>query len=109
VTIQDVNTITWGTLEEAESRELFPGIVAKTIWAGNDNSKAIVVDFAPGSKWDGIDLHEPGAEEVFVITGVLNDGIRDFEAGTFIHNPKGSFHVPRSEKGCRLFLFFPKG
>jgi len=51
---------------------LFPGIIARTTWADKDNSKAMFVDFAPVSKWHGIDLHEPGAEEVYVISGVLN-------------------------------------
>lgn len=105
----DINIVSWGTIKEAEPRRLFEGITARTLWQGSDRSKAIVVEFEPGSKWECLDIHEPGAEEVYVISGVLNDGTRDFEAGTFIHNPKGSYHIPQSKEGCKLFLFFPEG
>lgn len=54
-------------------------------------------------------MHEPGPEEVHVVSGVFNDGVRDYPAGTFIHNPAGSSHVPQSETGCTLFLFYPEG
>ena len=107
--LRDSNEVSWGSIQQSPARELFPGIIARTIWQGDNNAKAIVVEFAPGSKWDGIDLHQPGPEEVFVLSGVLNDGIRNFHEGTFIHNPKGSYHVPQSQTGCRLFLFFPEG
>lgn len=54
-------------------------------------------------------MHEPGPEEVFVVSGVFNDGLNDYVAGTFIHNPAGSAHLPQSKTGCVLFLFFPAG
>jgi hypothetical protein len=54
-------------------------------------------------------VHTPGPEEVFVVSGVFNDGINDYTAGTFIHNPAGSTHVPQSKDGCVLFVFFPEG
>lgn len=109
MTIHDSTKVSWGTLDQAEPRKLFEGITARTVWAGDDNSKAIIVDFEPGSKWQGIDVHQPGPEEVYVVSGVFNDGERDFPAGSFIHNPVGSSHVPQSITGCRLFLFFPRG
>ena len=31
-------------------------------------------------------------EELYVVAGVFNDGVRDYPAGTFIHNPAGSSH-----------------
>ena len=39
----------------------------------------------------------------------FNDGVRDYPAGTFIHNPAGSSHVPQSRTGCVLFVFYPEG
>ena len=63
----------------------------------------------PGACWEGIDLHEPGPEEVYVVSGVFNDGVRDYPAGSFIHNPKGSSHVPQSKTGCTIFVFYPEG
>jgi hypothetical protein len=33
----------------------------------------------------------------------------DYPAGSFIHNPAGSAHVPQSTEGCVLFVFFPGG
>lgn len=39
----------------------------------------------------------------------FNDGVRDYPAGSFIHNPAGSSHVPQSSTGCTLFVFYPEG
>ena len=54
-------------------------------------------------------MHEPGPEEVFVVSGVFNDGVRDDPAGSFIHRPAGSSHVPQPTTGCRLFVCYPGG
>jgi hypothetical protein len=70
---------------------------------------AYVLEMDPGSCWQGIDVHEPGPEEVYVVDGVFNDGIRDYPAGSFIHAPAGSSHVPQSSQGCTLFVFYPEG
>ena len=43
------------------------------------------------------------------MSGIFNDGVRDYPAGTFIHAPAGSSHVPQSSTGCVLFLFYPEG
>jgi hypothetical protein len=40
--------------------------------------------------------------------GVFNDGTRDYPAGTFIHHPIGSSHIPQSAIGCTLFIFYPE-
>ncbi|GAA3161016.1 hypothetical protein GCM10020001_101590 [Nonomuraea salmonea] len=70
---------------------------------------AYVLEMDAGSCWEGVDVHDPGPEEVFVVSGVFNDGERDYPAGTFIHAPAGSSHVPQSAQGCTLFLFYPEG
>ncbi|WKU42918.1 cupin domain-containing protein [Streptomyces sp. VNUA116] len=69
---------------------------------------AHVLEMDPQTCWEGIDVHDPGPEEVFVISGVFNDGERDYPAGTFIHAPAGSSHIPQTT-GCTLFVFYPEG
>jgi hypothetical protein len=94
---------------DSAPEQIHPGIEIRRIWYGDDGAKALVVDIAAGGKWRGIDIHEPGPEEVYVVAGVFNDGVRDYPAGTFIHCPAGSSHVPQSESGCKLFVFYPRG
>lgn len=99
----------WTSVEEVPTRELFPGIRLKSLWRGENGAHAHVLEMDPGSRWEGIDVHEPGPEEVYVVQGVFNDGTRDYPAGSFIHCPAGSSHVPQSVQGCTLFLFYPEG
>ena len=87
--------------------EVFPGIKAASVWQGEVRGKAVVVTIEPGGKWQGIDIHETSSEEIFVVSGIFNDGKQDYEAGTFIHYPLGSSHVPQSNTGCILFVFYP--
>jgi anti-sigma factor ChrR (cupin superfamily) len=102
--------VEWGSVEDAPVKEKFGGTVrVRTIWEGSNGAKAQHVEIDPGACWEGIDLHEPGPEEVYVLAGIFNDGVRDYPAGTFIHNPAGSSHVPQSLTGCTLFVFYPEG
>ena len=87
--------------------EVFPGINACELWSNDKGEKAMVVKIEPGGKWQGFDIHESGAEEIFVVEGTFNDGERDYPAGTFIHYPQGTSHVPQSATGCLLFVFYP--
>ena len=89
------------------TQEVFPGIKAVSVWQGEDKGKAVVVTIEAGGKWQGVDTHETSSEEIFVVSGVFNDGDRNYEAGTFIHYPLGSSHVPQSNTGCMLFVFYP--
>ncbi len=82
---------------------------ASLVEKGEDGRRAQVLEIDPGACWDGLDVHEPGAEEVSGVSGFFNDGVRDYPAGTFIHNPAGSAHVPQSATGCTLFVFYPEG
>ncbi|MDT0447437.1 cupin domain-containing protein, partial [Streptomyces johnsoniae] len=86
-----------------------PGITVQPLWRGANGAKAAVTTIAAGAVWDGEDLHDPGPEEVYVVSGVFNDGVNDYTAGTFLHAPAGSWHVPQSAEGCVLFLFYPEG
>src|SRR5689334_24393745 len=104
----DMQNFEWAAAEDVQSRELFPGITLRTLWKG-EIASAHLLTMEPGSRWEGIDVHQPGPEEVFVVDGVFNDGIRDYLAGSFIHAPAGSAHDPQCVEGCTLFLFYPQG
>jgi anti-sigma factor ChrR (cupin superfamily) len=101
--------VEWVSIRDAKVAARFPGIRVRQLWCGPSGAKALVVEIDAGARWGELDVHEPGPEEVFVVSGVFNDGVREYPAGTFIHNPAGSSHVPQSEVGCTLFVFYPEG
>lgn len=100
---------TWSDVRDAPVRELFPGIRLRPLWAGENGASAQVVELDPGACWQGVDVHDPGPEELFVVSGVFHDGDRDYPAGSFLHAPAGSSHVPQTTTGCTLFVFYPEG
>jgi len=102
-----MNEIVWKNVEESPAQHVSEGISVRPLWQGTSSAQAMVVEISPGAKWVGIDAHTTNSEEVFVISGVFNDGVRDYPAGTFIHHPMGSSHIPQSKTGCRLFIFYP--
>jgi quercetin dioxygenase-like cupin family protein/heme-degrading monooxygenase HmoA len=99
----------WKHREDARADTPYPGVRVRRLWGANDGARAVLVEIDPGSRFPETDRHDSGPEEVYVVSGVFNDGERDYPAGTFIHNPRGSSHVPQSETGCVLFLFYPEG
>ncbi len=94
---------------DAAVRELFPGARLRTLWQGPSGAHAHVLEMAPGTAFPHRDEHRPGPEEVYVLEGTFNDGARDYPAGTFLHAPAGTWHVPATTTGCTLFLFYPGG
>jgi len=61
-----------------------------------------IVRYAPNSRFAP---HEHGGgEEFFVLEGVFSDEHGDYPAGTYVRNPPGTRHIPRSEPGCILFV-----
>ena len=103
-----MSEISWSEAKSSRVRQLFKGIRLFPLWKGENGASAQLLEIDPGCSWEGLDVHEPGPEEVYVVSGIFNDGVRDYPAGTFIHNPAGSSHVPQSSIGCTLFVFFPK-
>ncbi|GAA2040651.1 cupin domain-containing protein [Catenulispora yoronensis] len=95
-------------LADIEPQEVFPGIRLHTFWRAPSGASANLLQMDPGTSWPHRDVHDPGPEEVYVVSGVFNDGARDYEAGTFLHAPAGTWHVPATETGCTLFLFYPE-
>lgn len=103
-----MSTIVWSNVQDSPVQEVFSGISVRQLWQGDAGSQAVMVEIAPGAQWEGVDLHQDNSEEVLVMSGVFNDGTRDYPAGTFIHHPIGSSHVPQSKTGCTLFIFYPQ-
>ncbi|MEJ2764775.1 cupin domain-containing protein [Photobacterium sp. MCCC 1A19761] len=48
--------------------------------------------------------YHPKGEEIFVLEGVFQDEYGSYPAGTYIRNPPGSCHAPRSDSGCLLYV-----
>nr|WP_052230419.1 cupin domain-containing protein [Streptomyces sp. CT34] len=99
----------WSAVQDAPVREIFPGIRVRPLWTGDDGAKAQVLEMDPHTCWEGVDVHEPGPEEVYVVSGVFHDGEREYPAGSFLHAPAGSWHIPQTTTGCTLFVFYPEG
>lgn len=105
----DLTGVESGYWHTAPASEIYPGVIKHELWRGLDGAKALILEFAPGAAFTETDEHFPGPEEVFVVSGIFNDGVHDYPAGSFIHSPTGSAHVPQSKTGCVLFVFFPQG
>lgn len=48
-------------------------------------------------------LHE-GGEEFLVLEGIFSDEMGDYPSGTYVRNPPGSTHAPRTKDGCTIFV-----
>lgn len=103
-----MSTIVWSNGQDSPVQAIFSGISARQLWQGENGSQAVMVKIEPGAQWEGVDFHQDNSEEVLVMSGVFNDGTRDYPAGTFIHHPIGSSHIPQSKGGCTLFIFYPE-
>ena len=84
------------------------GLRVREIWQGSGRH-AQFIEIDPGAVYPAVDYHIPGPEVLFVVSGVFDDGAGQYDAGTFVHYPAGSSHVPQSRSGCSLFVFYPEG
>ena len=109
--MNDVNFIgiTSTNWNDVKGTEVAPGIYKRSIWSGEKGKRAVVFEFEAGSKFPGVDAHLTGPEQIFVISGVFNDGENDHNEGSFINNPVGSAHIPQSKVGCIVLTTFPEG
>lgn len=83
-----------GRVEGVEIRPLF-GAPGGGEWV-------YLVRFQPGATL-GRDEHE-GGEELFVLSGVQEDEFGRYPAGTWLRQPAGSAHHPRSPEGSTLWV-----
>ena len=63
-------------VEQAEVREVLPGVRLRPLWKGPTGAHANVLEMDPGTSWPRRDVHEPGPEEVYALSGTFNDGAR---------------------------------
>lgn len=61
-----------------------------------------LVRYQPGSVFSA-HVHDAG-EEFLVLEGVFEDEHGRYPAGSYVRNPPGSRHCPRSSGGCLLFV-----
>src|ERR687892_1415616 len=61
-----------------------------------------LVRYAPNSSFDP--HTHGGGEEFLVLDGVFSDEHGDFGPGSYVRNPPGSRHTPRSAPGCTIFV-----
>jgi anti-sigma factor ChrR (cupin superfamily) len=81
-----------------------PGIERKMLDRdGGEVARATsVVRYAPGTQFS-MHTHDAG-EEIFVLEGDFSDEYGDYSAGTYLKNPPGTYHAPRTTGGCLLFV-----
>lgn len=61
-----------------------------------------MVRFEPGVQ---LPTHaHTGGEELFVLQGSFSDEAGHYPAGTWVRNPDGTSHAPRSDEGCLLWI-----
>jgi anti-sigma factor ChrR (cupin superfamily) len=61
-----------------------------------------LVRYAPASAFPA---HEHAlGEEFLVLAGVFSDELGDYGEGTYVRNPPGSRHTPRTRPGCTIFV-----
>ncbi len=101
-----VTSTNWKSVPE---KEIATGIFERTLWEGKNGKRAVIFEFKAGSKYPGIDFHQSGPEQIYVISGVFNDGKEDHNEGSFINNPIGSAHIPQTKSGCVVLVTFPEG
>jgi len=89
--------------------ECAPNITERVMWEGENGKRAIVYEFLPGSVFPGLDVHESGPEQIYIISGVFYDGKENHEEGSFIYFPKDTSHIPKSDSGCVLLVLYPEG
>src|SRR5947209_2797992 len=81
-----------------------PGVERKMLdRVGDEVARATsIVRYAPNSHFSA---HAHGrGEEFLVLEGVFSDEHGDYPPGTYVRNPVGSCHTPRSDGGCTLFV-----
>ena len=61
-----------------------------------------IVRYASGSAF--AEHTHSGGEEFIVLKGTFQDEHGDYPAGTYVRNPVGTHHVPRSDEGCTIFV-----
>lgn len=90
--------------EQAWQPSPSPGVTRRMLdRIGNESARATsLVRYAAGSAF--AEHGHPMGEEIFVLDGVFSDDTGDHPAGSYLRNPEGFRHAPRSAEGCTLFV-----
>jgi len=81
-----------------------PGVERRMLERSGDEVAVAtsIVRYAPNSRFPE-HTHALG-EEFLVLAGTFSDGEGDYPTGTYVRNPAGSRHAPRSAGGCVIFV-----
>ena len=93
-------------LDNIKADEITKGITQHILWENEDGKHTAIYKFEENSKLPFIDSHNLYDEHIYVISGVFNDGINNYEKGSYIINPKGTAHLPQSKEGCTIFVIY---
>lgn len=101
--------------DDVEVVEVGDGIVVRRLFRDGPEAtahRAVVVSFPAGAQWPGDDVHEPGPEGVYVVSGTFH-GLAGpgtvHGPGTFLHCAAGTRHSPSTDTGGELFVYYPRG
>lgn len=81
-----------------------PGVERRMLERDGDEVARVtsLVRYAPGSQFTA--HSHSGGEEFLVLEGTFSDDYGDFPAGTYVRNPVGSRHRPRSDPGTVILV-----
>jgi hypothetical protein len=100
---------------KAERSEVGNGVVVHRLYRSGPEPtarRALLVRFPAGSQWPGVDVHEPGPEDVYVVNGIFHGLTGEGSVhgpGTFLHLAAGTSHTPSTDTGGDLFVYYPEG
>ena len=82
-----------------------PGVWRKRLYLSGEAESGPVTSIVRYDKGSRFPSHEhPEGEEVLVLGGAFSDEHGHYPAGTYLLNPPGSRHAPRSDEGAELFV-----
>lgn len=90
---------------DTRAAEWFPGLVkgiAVLPLYAFGSERVTLVQWAPKTRF--VPHVHDGGEEIFVLTGALEDEEGRYAAGSWLRNPPGSQHSPFSIEGCLLYV-----
>ncbi|MER7418411.1 cupin domain-containing protein [Micromonospora peucetia] len=87
-------------VDEVEPVEVVPGIVRRRLPA-TERARGWMYDFAPGTEWPEVDVHE-GEERYYVVSGEFIDRGHRLGPGSYVVFAPGNTHRPRTETGARM-------
>jgi hypothetical protein len=69
INLEGVVSANWRDLP---AKEIFPGIRRRVLWRGTSGARAQILEIDADAKFTTLDIHSPGPEEVFVVSGVFS-------------------------------------